>query len=105
MVTQLHPGIHELIARIAESAPARVILFGSYARNIADPESDVDLLILFRELQDRRATSARMYRRLAGSALPKDIVIATVEEFERYKDVPNTIFWIAARHGQLVYDG
>jgi predicted nucleotidyltransferase len=102
---QAHRAIEEMVARIVEAAsPDRIILFGSYARNGADPESDVDLLILFRELGNRAGMTSRLYSRLVGSALPKDMVIATTEEFERYRQVPNCIFWVAARQGRLIYE-
>jgi predicted nucleotidyltransferase len=102
---EAHGAIVDMVRRIVEAAsPYKIVLFGSYARNEADPESDVDLLILFRELRDRREMTSRLYRSLAGSALPKDIVIATAAEFERYKEVANCIFWVAARYGRVIHE-
>ena len=97
--------IAEIVDRIVQAAsPHRIVLFGSYARNEADPESDVDLLVLFDELTDRHEMTRRLYSRLVGSALPKDLVIATRREFERYREVTNCIFWVAAHHGQVIYE-
>ena len=94
-----------MVRRIVEaSSPQRIVLFGSYARNEADPESDVDLLILFPDLVDRHEMTLRLYSRLVGSTLPKDMVIATSEEFDRYKEVTNCIFWVAARQGRVIYE-
>ena len=36
--------VHRIIAKLSQ--PARIILFGSYARNEATEESDLDLLII-----------------------------------------------------------
>jgi predicted nucleotidyltransferase len=103
-VTNAGESIADMVSRIAAAAqPARVILFGSYARNEADPDSDVDLLVLFDRLDNRRETVTRLYSRLIGTALPKDIVVATVAEYERYCNVPNTTFYFAARQGRTVY--
>ena len=101
-----HGAIIEMVSRIVEvAAPRRIVLFGSYARDAADADSDVDLLVLYEELDDRAAMNERIYHRLVGSALPKDVVIATMAEFERYRDVPNCIFWFAARQGRVIYEG
>lgn len=102
---ETHEAIVEMVAQIVvEAAPQRIVLFGSYARNVADADSDVDLLVLFERLTDRARMNDRIYRRLAGSTLPKDVVIATTAEFERYREVPNCIFWFVARLGRVIYE-
>jgi predicted nucleotidyltransferase len=89
---------------VACSSPRRIVLFGSYARGDAGEESDVDLLVLFDALDGRREIVARLYEAVNGMQLPKDIVVSTVDEFERYKSVANTIHRVAADGGVIVYD-
>jgi predicted nucleotidyltransferase len=50
----------------AASSPARVILFGSYARGDARDGSDLDFLVIEREVDDRAAESVRL--RSVGSS-------------------------------------
>lgn len=58
--------IAEMVRRIAEGfAPEKIILFGSHARGDATEDSDVDLLVLFREVEEPHQRAAEMY-----SALP-----------------------------------
>jgi hypothetical protein len=42
------------------SSPARVILFGSYARGTADDDSDLDLMVIEREVPDKAAEHIRL---------------------------------------------
>jgi uncharacterized protein len=44
---ELRPIVDEMVRRIVEVAdPVAVVLFGSYARGTARPDSDVDLLVI-----------------------------------------------------------
>src|SRR5713101_1398588 len=47
---------------VREAQPERVILFGSYARGDAKPDSDLDLLVVEREVRHQQAEMARLRR-------------------------------------------
>lgn len=97
--------IEDMVRIIAERfVPEKIILLGSQARGDADPASDVDLLVLFKDADNRRARGAELYKALAGVPAAKDVVVSTVHDFERYKNVVNTIYWPAAREGKVVYE-
>jgi predicted nucleotidyltransferase len=104
--TGVESAIDEMVRRIADRfAPDRIILFGSHARGDARDDSDVDLLVLFRGVDDPHARAAEIYAALIGcSGLPKDIVVSTTARFERYRDVVNTVYWPAAREGRVLYE-
>jgi predicted nucleotidyltransferase len=85
-------------------APERVILFGSHARGDAGEGSDVDLMVLFPEVENPRGRAAEIYAALAGCGFAKDILVSTVRRFERYRDVPNTVYWPASREGRVLYE-
>ena len=89
---------------VAHFSPDRVILFGSRARHDAASESDADVLVLFSQVEDPRQRAAELYRFLSGNPVPVDIVVSTTARFERYKDVPNTIYWPASREGKVLYE-
>lgn len=94
-----------LIRRIAEGfAPDKIILFGSCARGEAGPDSDIDLLVLFADVEDPRAMSVAMRRSLFDYPQPMDIVVSTTARFERYRNVVNTVYWPAAREGKVLYE-
>ena len=97
--------IDEIVHRIAAKfSPERIILFGSHARGEAREGSDLDLMVLFREVDNPRERAAELYVALIDCDLPKDIVASTTALFERYKNVVNTVYWPAAREGRVVYE-
>jgi predicted nucleotidyltransferase len=102
---ELQVAVEDTVRRIAERfSPDRIILFGSYARGEASEDSDVDLLVLFSEVENPREQAAELYAVLSQSLLPQDIIVSTTERFERYKNVVNTIYWPAAREGKVLYE-
>ncbi len=67
------------------------------------PDSDVDLLVVVGEVDDRRALRIAMRRVVNGMGLPKDIVVLTSAEFEIKRKIPGTIAYPADREGKVLY--
>jgi hypothetical protein len=94
-----------MVRRITERfSPEKIILFGSHARGEARGDSDVDLLVLFTEVEDPRERAVELYAALIGCPLPKDIIVSTTARFRRYRNVVNTVYWPAAREGKVIYE-
>jgi len=97
--------IEEMVRRIVEKFdPEKIILFGSYARDEAGPDSDADLLVVMRVTGSRRKKAAEIHVALWGIALPADILVVTPEQIDRYKDLVGTIIYPALREGKVVYE-
>ena len=89
---------------IAEAAgcPARVLLFGSRARGEAAPDSDVDLLVVMREVEDRFAESARLARLAGELQLPADVIVVSEAQAEDWGAVRGTMLHDALAEGELL---
>ena len=99
-----NPLPEHLVQRIAERfSPDKIILFGSYARGDAAPDSDIDLLVLFPEVADPNKRAAELYAALVDFPHPADIVVSTTFRFERYRNVVNTVYWPASREGKVLF--
>jgi uncharacterized protein len=83
--------------------PLEIVVFGSYARGDARPGSDLDLLVVVPEPENRRETAIAMRRVLKDMPIPKDIVVATPEELIRRKDAFWHVIGLAQKEGQVVY--
>ncbi|RJP74481.1 MAG: nucleotidyltransferase domain-containing protein [Candidatus Zixiibacteriota bacterium] len=90
--------------RLADTwKPEKIILFGSYARGNPTPDSDVDLLVIMEYSGRKWEVIHRMRQSLADFDVPKDIVIRTPAEVERFGRFVGTILYPALKEGQVLY--
>jgi predicted nucleotidyltransferase len=69
----------ERLGRAARS-PARVILFGSYARGEPDAESDVDFLVVQQDGFSHRREIVRLQEILSPLRIPAEVLVVSHEE-------------------------
>ena len=84
--------------------PARILLFGSRARGTDNRWSDVDLLVVMDEVEDKRRAAVEMGRALGDLSVSKDIVVTTDAEIARRGNVIGTVLRAALREGKVVYE-
>lgn len=84
--------------------PEKIILFGSYAYGHPTVDSDVDLMIVMDTDIKPHKRAVPIRKILKGIAFPKDIIVKTPEEFERFKDIIGTIIYPAAHKGKVLYE-
>ncbi|MGB9878262.1 MAG: nucleotidyltransferase domain-containing protein [bacterium] len=98
----------EKLKRIIESLkkydPERIILFGSYAREDFDPESDIDLVVIKRTEKrfiERLLEVAELIENELGKV---DVFVYTPEEFERMIEWRNPFIERVLKEGKVVYE-
>ncbi len=95
----------EITRRILSvSDPEKIILFGSYARGDNDPDSDLDLMVIIKNVATPRAESNRLRRSLRGMLVPVDLIVATPEQIDYYGDIVGYIYHTALAEGKIVYE-
>jgi predicted nucleotidyltransferase len=95
--------LQKIVRRIVEAvAPEKIILFGSAARGAMGPDSDIDLLVVKSNVH-RRAIAQMIERSLIGINVPTDVIVATPEDLELYKDTIGLIYRPALKEGRVVY--
>ena len=96
--------IEEIVERITRVArPDRVILFGSAAVGNLTPDSDLDLLVLERDVRDARRDSRKLREALSGLGIAVDLVVMRTARFEETKDVVGGIAYPANKYGKVIY--
>lgn len=87
--------------------PDKIILFGSQARGNAKPESDYDILIIKSGIENASKVEGDIYVNFFYEDVPAsvDIVVATPEIVEQYKDAIGCILKPALSEGIVIYGG
>ena len=98
--------LQSAVARIvaSSSSPARVILFGSQARNNATADSDVDLMVVEQELPDKAAEYLRLKTAIGRIGVGVDLLLYSEAEFGRRSQVPGTVPYWAKKEGKVLHD-
>jgi uncharacterized protein len=101
--------LREIVAAAVHTVdPERIILFGSYARGEARPDSDLDLLIVerspFGQGRTRRSEIKRLRRALWDFRVPIDILVYTEDEVTAWRDSVNHVIARSLREGRTLYE-
>ncbi len=97
--------IQKAVQLLREAAnPEKIILFGSYARGTPDERSDVDLLVIEKEVKDRHAELVRLLRVVAELDAPIEVIVVSSKDVEEWGHLPGTVLRPALREGKVLYD-
>ena len=103
--SEIAPALDEMVQRIvARFHPDRIILLGSHAQGMPTRDSDLDILIVMPVEGSRRTKANEIDLALADRTIPVDVVVVTPDQFERQKNVVETILREAAREGKTIYE-
>ncbi len=97
--------IDEVVRRIIQVArPFKIIAFGSWARGEQHAESDLDLAIILSNQPQGTALKRPRYSDLQGVRMSVDMVISTLERYERFAQSQNSIHHQIATEGVVLYE-
>lgn len=88
--------------------PRSIILFGSYARGTARPDSDLDFLVVedgpFDALKPRESAMLKLWEVCFDYNIPLDFLVYSPEEIEQWKDVRTHVISHALKDGKVLYE-
>ncbi len=97
--------IDEAVRRIVNTAhPVRIILFGSWARGEAGRDSDVDIIVVEREVSNRYAEIVRLMESLRGLIIPVEILVISARDYDYLSKVPGSVYRAARLEGKTLYE-
>jgi predicted nucleotidyltransferase len=96
--------LDEIVRRILSVArPDKIILFGSAATGQMTKDSDIDLLIMEPDLQNRHERSVEIRSAIGDIPYPVDVIVMRTERFERTKKWIGGIAYPADKFGRVIY--
>lgn len=97
--------IEEVKRRLVEVYdPIAIYIFGSYAWGSPTEESDLDLLVVVDNSDEKSYKRPVVgYRALRGLDISKDLIIKTKDEFESSASNVTTLIYKIKRDGKLIY--
>jgi predicted nucleotidyltransferase len=98
--------LQEITRRLVnEFQPEKIILFGSHAWGKPNEDSDLDLLVIVSHSDLRPAQRAmRAYRCLSGLNVPKDILVKTRAEVDRFRHLRASLEHQVLERGKVLYE-
>ncbi|MBN1942069.1 MAG: nucleotidyltransferase domain-containing protein [Phycisphaerae bacterium] len=100
---KIRADIRRLANQIVERfSPAGVILFGSHAQGQADPDSDVDLLVILPD--DAKLVTSLDIRRAVSCDIPLDILVYSRQALEQRVSAGDFFLRDALDTGVVLYE-
>lgn len=97
--------LKEAVSKIrSEFNPYKIILFGSFAYGEPTKDSDIDLLVVMDTDEKPHKRAVGLRKLLKDLGVPKDVIVKTPDEYNRFKDVVGTIIYPAAHKGRVLYE-
>jgi len=88
-------------------SPEKIVLFGSYARGENTANSDIDILIVMKNLDNERKITGQLYKALLDADIPTSIDFIAID-YDKYNILKNRVGFIyktIEQEGQVLYGG
>ncbi len=104
----MQPITEELIREIKDCIvgtvhPDKIIIFGSYAYGTPTKDSDLDLLVIMPSDEPMHKRVLPIRKLLRDFHVPKDIIVYTPDEVEKWKNVTNAFITSIMKKGKVIY--
>jgi predicted nucleotidyltransferase len=90
---------------VSAVAPEKIMLFGSCARGDNTKNSDIDILVLKKNLKNERKLTGKLYKTFLNEhiAVPVDLLAIDYDRYDKLKNDVGFIYKTIAREGQVLY--
>lgn len=95
----------DILMRLMNLKPEKVILFGSHAKNINNLDSDVDILVIVSKSEHNRAYRTSLALKfLRGIGIPIDLLVYTNDEIREWEHIESSFVSEVLKTGKVIYE-
>lgn len=95
--------VNIIIERLKPLNPVKIILFGSYGYGTPTADSDLDICVVKKEILSKYQEQKEIRYRLKDLSIAKDILVASEEEYDFYKNQYGSVFMDIERKGKVLW--
>jgi predicted nucleotidyltransferase len=104
MAPSLQSAIESITAQLIEKyKPEKIILFGSAARGVVTPDSDIDLLIIKSNTPHYGADRVMEVSSLIERDVPVDFLVYRPDEFDKRLELGDPFIELIVKEGKVLY--
>jgi predicted nucleotidyltransferase len=97
--------IQQIVERLVQAShPTKIILFGSWARNGAAEDSDIDLLVVEPILENKGKEMVRLRNAIGNVGVGVDLLVYSEEEINTWGHLPGTALYAGLKEGKTIYE-
>jgi predicted nucleotidyltransferase len=103
---QNFPFLNQIITLVTtKTSPERIVLFGSYARGDYTKNSDIDILIIIKNLVNERKITGALYKALLNEkfSMPVDFLAIDYDKYNIVKNKIGYIYKTIEQEGKIIY--
>jgi len=100
------PIIEQIVTFITSKiSPEKIILFGSYARGENNENSDIDIMIILKNLENERTITRLLYKALLNEniTIPIDFLAIDYDKYNLLKNKTGYIYKTIEQEGKVIY--
>jgi predicted nucleotidyltransferase len=97
--------IKQIVEKLVQSAhPTKIILFGSCARNEMKEGSDIDLLVIEQNYENKGKEMVRLRNAIGNIGLAVDLLVYSQQEINDWGHLPGTALYAGLKEGKTIYE-
>ncbi len=94
----------EIINRIKQLNPEKIIIFGSYAYGDTNTNSDLDICVVEKNVENKLEEKKKIRNLLKNIEIAKDILVPSEEEYDFYKNEINSVYNDIDKKGIVLWE-
>lgn len=95
----------DILVRLMNLNPEKVILFGSQAKKTNTEDSDFDILVIVSKSEHNRAYRTSLALKfLRGIGIPIDLLVYTKDEIREWEHIDNSFINEVLKTGKVIYE-